>query len=91
MTNNDNKYQCAFFNIMANDCAILVGQDERICRSRKCTFFKTYKEFEEMKNIDFLYESYKKGHITAERYIELTEKYRTNSKKKINKIMQNIN
>jgi len=79
------KHQCAFFKNNNDDCAILT---KRICKHKHCSFFKTHIEFNEALKIDFLLESYKKGHITRERLIDLEERYYLKSRKEVIKMLK---
>jgi hypothetical protein len=75
VSENDKKLQiekCAYFDAFKNKCIILT---EKICLNRKCSFYKTQKEFDEMIKTNYLYESFKKGHITEERYNYLYDYY----------------
>ena len=89
MSNNNKiiqKFECAFFVGHSDSCAAL---DERICREKWCPFFRTHKEYEKICNTDFLYESYKKGHIDKERLMELAELYHFHgSKKKVAQMLK---
>ncbi|MDR2558127.1 MAG: hypothetical protein LBC86_01075 [Oscillospiraceae bacterium] len=69
---NDNNSICAYIDCGKNGCLIL---NERVCQYKKCSFFRCRLEYEKNKNRDYLYESYKKGNITKQRYIDLCKIY----------------
>jgi hypothetical protein len=73
---------CAFMDYGKNECRIL---SEKVCTKKQCSFFKTYAEFEQDSNRDFLHESYAKGAISEERYLHLLQFYHKGKKKSTGK------
>ena len=69
---NDNKNICAYTDNSKNGCLILT---ERVCKYKKCSFYRCRAEYEKNKDRDYLYESYKKGNVSKERYIDLCKAY----------------
>jgi len=63
---------CAYMNCDKGECRILT---EKVCIYKRCSFFRSRIEYERNKNRDYLYESFLKGDVSRQRYIDLCKTY----------------